>query len=242
MDILTRHIEYKVGDKTHRGYMAYDTSSSLLRPGVLVVHEWWGVNAYMSERVHQLAEAGYLALAIDMYGEGKVAANPEEAGSLKKIVVDDMDAGTEALRCGYQLLLDQAAVDSERTAAIGYCFGGAMVLHMARLGMPLSAVASFHGSLGAFVDVEPGSIQAEILVCHGEADSMVGMDQLTAIEQELNAAEAKFEVLVLTDAKHGFSSKEADQNAARYGLDLGYNADADEKSWQAMIELFNRQF
>ena len=242
MDILTRHIEYTVGDRTHRGYMAYDSSSIALRPGVLVVHEWWGVNAYMCERVHQLAEAGYLALAIDMYGNGQVAADPDQAGGLMNAVLGDMDSAAEALESGYQLLLDQAAVDSQKTAAIGYCFGGAMVLHMARMGMPLSAVASFHGALGAFIDVEPGSIQAEILVCHGAADSMVGMDQLSAIDAELSAAKATFETLVLADAKHGFSSREADQNAARYGLDLGYNADADAKSWQAMIDLFNRHF
>ena len=242
MNILTSKIDYQVGDKTHQAYLAYGESINAPVSGVIIVHEWWGVNEYIIQRAHQLAELGYVALAIDMYGNGSIAANTDEAGSLMNGVLDHMDRGTAALRAGYQLLLDQALVDQEKTAAIGYCFGGAMVLHMARIGLPLSAVASFHGALGSFHEAEPGSIQPRILVCHGEADSMVTMDDLTSFKSEMDVAGADYEVNLYAGAKHGFSNPGADENAGKYGIDVGYNAEADQASWQAMQSLFNKVF
>lgn len=241
MNILTNQIEYSVGDATHQGYLAYDDESSAPRPGIVVVHEWWGVNDYIRRRAHMLAELGYTALAIDMFA-GRTASNPDEAGGLMTGVLNDMDSGTRALQAGYQLLLDQPGVDHQRTAAIGYCFGGAMVLHMARIGMPLSVVASFHGALGSFHTAEPGSIKAKILVCHGGADAMVSMDDVEAFKQEMNAAQADYEVLVLDGAMHGFTSPEADENGARYGIPVGYQQQADEKSWEALQALLKRVF
>ncbi len=242
MNILTSKIDYQVGDQSHQAYLAYDESINAPVPGVLIVHEWWGVNDYIIERAHQLAELGYVALAIDMYGNGVIAANTDEAGSLMTGVLDDMDKGTLALRAGYQVLLDQSLVDQEKTAAIGYCFGGAMVLHMARIGLPLSAVASFHGALGSFHTAEPGSIPARILVCHGEADSMVTMDDLASFKAEMDAAGADYEVNLYAGAKHGFSNPGADENASKYGIDVGYNSAADQASWQAMQTLYNGVF
>ena len=242
MNITTGRIDYRVGDNIHQAYIADDESLGGGRPGVIVVHEWWGVNDYIIDRAHQLAELGYVALAIDMYGNGKTADNPDEAGGLMNGVLGDMDAGTQALRAGYEVLLEQPSVDEDKTAAIGYCFGGAMVLHMARIGMPLKAVASFHGALGSFHQAEPGSISARVLVCHGEADSMVSMDDLAGFRAEMDAAQANYEVATYAGAKHGFSSQEADQNGSKYGIDVGYNAAADRASWQAMQSMFNEVF
>ena len=241
MNILTSQIEYAVGDATHRAYLAYDDEVVGPRPGVAIVHEWWGINDYIVRRAHMLAELGYTALAIDMYA-GQTASTPDEAGALMNGVLGDMETGTAALRAGYELLLSRPGVDSERTAAIGYCFGGAMVLHMARIGMPLSAVASFHGALGSFHSADPGSIKAKMLVCHGAADSMVSMDDLDNFKQEMDAAGADYEVLLLDGAKHGFTNPDADINAEKYGIDLGYQKQADEKSWEAMLALFRRSF
>ena len=241
MNILTNQIEYAVGDATHQGYLAYDDEITSARPGVVVVHEWWGVNDYIRKRTHMLAELGFTALAIDMFA-GQTATSPDEAGALMNGVLGDMETGTRALQAGYQLLLDQPGVDESRTAAIGYCFGGAMVLHMARIGMPLSAVASFHGALGSFHTAEPGSITARILVCHGGADSMVTMDDLQAFRQEMDGAQADYEVLVLDGARHGFTSPEASVNGEKYGIDVGYQQEADEKSWAALRALFERVF
>lgn len=242
MNILTNRIEYAVADTSHQGYLAYDDEQSGDRPGVILVHEWWGLNDYMVRRAHMIAELGYVALAIDMFGGGRVAENPDEAGNLMNGVLNDMDSGTAALEAGYQLLLNQIGVDPQHTAAIGYCFGGAMALHMARIGMPLSAVVSFHGALGSFHKADPGSIKPSVLVCHGAADSMVSMDELQGFRQEMDQARADYEVLVLEGARHGFSNPQADVNAEKYGIDLGYQAQADAQSWAAMQILFKRVF
>jgi len=242
MNILTNRIEYMVGDASHQGYLAYDDEVAEVRPGIVIVHEWWGLNDYIVRRAHMLAELGYVALAIDMYGDGRIAEDPTQAGELMNAVLNDMDRGTAALRAGYELLLDQPGVDPERSAAIGYCFGGAMVLHMARIGLPLSAVASFHGALGSFHTAEPGSIGAKILVCHGAADSMVSLDDLEAFKNEMDAARADYEVLLLDGAKHGFSNPQADVNGEKYGIDLAYSPTADEKSWAAVRALFDKVF
>jgi dienelactone hydrolase len=242
MNILTNRIEYQVGDASHQGYLAYDNEISATRPGIIIVHEWWGLDDYIVRRAHMLAELGYVALAIDMFGGGRLAGTPDEAGSLMNGVLNDMETGTAALKAGYQLLLGQVGVDAERTAAIGYCFGGAMVLHMARIGLPLSAVTSFHGALGSFHHADPGSIKPAILVCHGAADSMVSMADLESFKQEMKQAQADCEVLLLADAKHGFSNPQASVNAEKYGIDIGYQRQADDKSWAAMQAQFDRVF
>lgn len=242
MNIATSSVEYTSGNNTHKAYLAQDESIAAAKPGIILVHEWWGVNDHMRKRAHMLAELGYVALAIDMYGDGKEAENPDEAGALMNGVLGDMETGTQVLRDSYQLLCDQPSVDADRTAAIGYCFGGAMVLHMARIGLPLSAVASFHGALGSFHTAEPGSIKAKILVSHGEADTMVTMDAVDGFKTEMDAAKADYEVTVYPGAKHSFSNPQADINGPKYGLDLGYQAAADETSWSAMKDLFNEVF
>ena len=242
MNILTNRIEYAVGDALHQGYLAYDDEIADARPAVLIVHEWWGLDDYIVRRAHMLAELGYVALAIDMYGGGSIAQDTDQAGAMMTGVLNDMKTGTAALKAGYNLLLSQPRVDPGRSAAIGYCFGGAMVLHMARIGLPLSAVASFHGALGSFHSAEPGSIKARILVCHGAADTMVTMEDLEGFKQEMEAAKADYEVLLLADAKHGFSNPQADLNAKKYGIDLGYQQSADEKSWEALQALFSKVF
>ena len=238
MAIVNKTIEYSCGDQTHHGYMAWDDSVEGQHPGVMVIHEWWGLNDYMRQRADMLAALGYCALAIDMYGGGYQASNPDEAGAAMNQVLGDMETCTARLNAAYEALIGLEQVDPGRTAAQGYCFGGAMALHMARVGMPLKAAVSFHGALGSFHTPEPGEVKARILVCHGGDDAMVTMDDLAAFRAEMDAAGADYEVIVHAGAAHGFTSTAADENGRKYGIPVGYDADADSQSWKAMQELY----
>lgn len=235
-------IEYPCGDTNHIGYMAWNDNSEHPAPGVIVIHEWWGLNDYIKSRADMLAELGYCALAIDMYGGGHQAESPDQAGAAMNAVLEDMATGTERLKAAYETLIAQDKVDESKTAAMGYCFGGAMALHMARIGLPLNAAVSFHGALGSFHKPAPGEVKAKILVCHGGDDAMVSMDDLAGFKQEMDEAQADYDVVVYDHAQHGFTSKEADENGRKYGIPVGYNADADARSWQAMKDLFESCF
>jgi dienelactone hydrolase len=242
MSITSKEVRYQCGEQEHIGYFARPEEGEVPQPGVLVIHEWWGINDYIKYRVDMLAREGFCAFAIDMYGDGLLANNPDQAGKAMNKVLDDMQQGTLCLNAGYQTLLEQNNVDAKNTAAIGYCFGGAMALHMARIGMPLSAVASFHGALGAFHNPTKGSIQAKILICHGGADAMVSMDDVESIRSEMDKAEADYEVIVHEGAAHGFTSKEANINGKKYGIPVGYDERADHESWSAMMRVFDSSF
>jgi len=233
-------LKYQVDGGTHVGFFASDADAEGPRPGVIVVHERWGCNDFVRERARRLAEAGYAAFAVDMFGGGATADRPDQAAALMNGVLQDMETGTRRLQAAYDVLLERPEVDGERTAAIGYCFGGAMVLHMARIGMPLKAVVSFHGSLGSFRKPEPGSVKPRILICHGGADKMVSMDDLEAFRKEMDEARADYEVIVYDGALHGFTNPQATERGQKYGLPLAHDAEADAASWKAMLALFEK--
>ena len=220
-----------------QGYIAYDADAGP-KPGVMVVHEWWGLNDYIKGRVNQLAQMGYTALALDMYGDGKVAADSDEAGALMGAVLGDMDSATARIKAGYTALAGHANTDAERISSMGYCFGGAVSLHAARIGMPLRGVVSFHGSLGSFHTPAPGSIQARILVCHGAADVLVPEEQVSAFKTEMDAAGADYQFIAYDGALHGFTNPDATAKGKEYGLPLAYNEAVDKESWAAMSTFF----
>jgi len=241
-NIKNEELSYQVGDTTLKSYFAWDSDVEQQRPGILVIHEWWGLNDYVRGRADMLAELGYTALAVDMYGDGKVADSADEAGAAMNEVLGDMTTGTARLSASLEILKAQKQTDAGRTAAIGYCFGGAMVLHMARTGMPVDAVASFHGSLGSFHKPNPGEVSAHVLVCHGADDSLIPEDDITAFRNEMDHARANYEFVSYPGALHGFSNPDADAKAREYGLPLGYDADTDRQSWEQMQALFNSVF
>ena len=241
-NIQSETVSYTAAGETMQGYLAHDAAIEGARPGVLVIPEWWGLNDYIRGRADKIAALGYTALAVDMYGGGRTADNPDEAGAMMNAVLGDMETGTARLKAAYDTLCGQSTVDEGRTGAIGFCFGGAMVLHMARIGMPLSAVVSFHGALGSFHTPEPGSVRAKILVCHGAADEMISDDDVQGFKSEMDAAGADYRVIAYEGAMHGFTSREADENGRKYGIPLGYNETADRESWQAMEALFSQVF
>jgi dienelactone hydrolase len=238
--IHTEAVTYAAGDTTLRGFLATRAVHAGRHPGVLVVHEWWGLNDNIKRRAGMLAELGYTALAVDMYGDGKVADNPGDAGALMNSVIADPHTVEARFRAAYDLLHARRGVFPDRIAAIGYCFGGAVVLHAARVGMPLQAVVSFHGALTSFHKPAPGSVKAKVLVCHGAADSLVPDATVAAFKQEMDEAKADYRVVAYPNALHGFTNPEADANAKAYGMPLRYDAEADRRSWEHMQELFSR--
>ena len=237
--LRTEVIEYRLGDDTFSGYLAWDDASSARRPGVLVVHEWWGHNPYARKRAEMLAELGYTAFALDMYGSGKLADHPDDAKAFMTAVTSDMPAAEARFGKALEVLRRQETVDAERIAAIGYCFGGGMVLHMARAGMDLDGVASFHGSLGTQSPAQPGRVKASVLVLNGADDPLVPPEQVQAFEQEMQAAGVDYMLVNYPGVKHSFTNPGADSA----GIDgLAYNAAADRRSWDSMQRFFSELF
>ncbi len=239
-NVQTETVTYEARGTTLQGYVAHPTGASRPSAGVLVLPEWWGVNDYIRERARQVAALGYAALAVDMYGDGKTASDPSTAGNLMNAVLEDIDTGTARLKAGYEFLKSRSETDGSRMAAIGYCFGGAVALHAARIGMELKAVVSFHGALGSFHKPEPGSVKPQILVCHGAADEFVSDEEVKAFKEEMDGAGADYRFIAYDGAKHGFTSPAADENGKKFGLPLAYDAAADQASWKEMQALLGQ--
>lgn len=241
-EIRTEFVTYKAGDTDCKGYLAWDANRKGPRPGVLVVHEWWGHNDYAQRRARMLAELGYTALALDMYGDGKSTEHPTEAGAFMKATLADLPAAVERFEAARALLETHPTTDAAQTAAIGYCFGGGIVLGMARMGMDLDAVCSFHGSLATDSPATAGAVKAEVFVAHGEADAMVSAGDVAALKDEMAASGAAFEFHSYPYARHGFTNPAADQKAKDYGIPIGYSPVADAASWQQMQAFLARVF
>ena len=241
-DLRGEEVRYSAGGVELVGYLAYDASREDTRPGVLVVHEWWGHNDYTRRRADMLAELGYTALAVDMYGDGKQAGHPEDAQKFMMEVFENMDSGVARFRAAKTLLEAHETTDPSKTAAIGYCFGGAIVLHMARGGVDLDGVASFHGSLSTQAPARPGRVQAQVLVCHGAEDPFIPADDVAAFEDEMRAAGVDYRFVAYEGATHAFTNPAADEAGARFGLPLAYDAAADEASWDELKAFLARLF
>jgi dienelactone hydrolase len=224
-------IEYKVNGTVFKGYLAYDDAVKGRRPGVLVVHEWWGLNDYARKRARMLAELGYTALAVDMYGGGKTADHPGDAGKFSGEVKRNMPVAKKRFLAARDVLRRNKTVDAKRIGAIGYCFGGGIVLEMARLGVNLKGVVSFHGSLVTDHPAKPGKVRAKVLVLNGAADPFVKPEQIDAFKKEMQAAKADYKFIDYADAKHGFTNPTADENGKKFNLPLAYSAVADRESW-----------
>jgi dienelactone hydrolase len=238
-EVKTRTIQYKQGDTALQGYLAWDDAAKGKVPGVLVVHEWWGNNEHARHQAERLAEAGYVGFALDMYGKGKVTEHPADAQAFAAEATKNPEVEKARFDAALAILKKDPHVDAKRIAAIGYCFGGGVVLDMARAGEDLDAVVTFHGILATKHPAEKGKVHARILVNTGEADPFVPADQVTAFENEMKAADVSYEVIRYPGAKHGFTNPKA----ASYGMDaLAYDADADQKSWAAMLKLFREVF
>jgi dienelactone hydrolase len=238
-EVQTRQIEYKEGETVLQGLMAWDDALKGRRPGVLVVHEWWGHNEHARYQAKRLAEAGYVGFALDMYGKGKVTMHPKDAQGFMAEVKKDPTVIPARFHAALELIKQDPHVSADHIAAIGYCFGGAVVLDEARAGADLDAVVSFHGALATKSPAEPGKVRGRVLVLTGAADPFVPKEQVEAFSQEMKAAGATFRVVTYPGVKHGFTNPDA----GKAGMDaLEYNAEADKKSWAAMLELLRDVF
>lgn len=232
-EIKTQQLEYKQGETVLQGFAAWDDAVKGKRPGVLVVHEWWGHNQHARDQALRLAKAGYVGFALDMYGKGKLAEHPKDAQAFMAEATRDPAVTKARFDAALAQLKQLPQVDAKKLAAIGYCFGGGVVLDMARAGEPLRAVATFHGVLASKLVAKKG-IKPRILVLHGGADPMVTGEQVEAFKKEMTAAAAHFEVVVYPNAKHAFTNPGADA----FGMPgLRYDAQADQQSWAALLEL-----
>jgi dienelactone hydrolase len=227
-------VEYNAQGMVMKGYLAYDENIQGKRPGVLVVPEWWGLNDYARKRAQMLAELGYVALAVDMYGEGKQPVDPQEAGKLSSEVMKNFDVAKARFVAAMDFLKRQVNVDPTRIAAIGYCFGGGIVLNMARQGVDLKGVASFHGSLTAVKPPQPDMAKAKILVLNGGADKFITPEQIEAFKQEMKAAGADFQFISYPGATHSFTNPEADAIGKKFNMPIAYHASADRESWDEL--------
>jgi len=240
--IKTEEISYKADGVTMKGFLAYDDAIKGKRPGILVVHEWWGHNAHARTSAKKLAELGYTALAVDMYGDGKNADHPKSAGEFATAVRSNLPLMTKRFNAAMSVLAKQKTVNSKQLGAIGYCFGGSVVLEMARQGAKLKGVVSFHGQLNTQSPAKVGKVKARVLVLTGAEDPMVKPESVEAFKKEMDAAKVDYKVVSYPGVKHSFTNPDADEIAKKFGLPVAYNAVADNESWQEMASFFKKVF
>ena len=223
------------------GYVAYDENIEGKRPAVLVVHEWWGLNDYVKMRVRELAKLGYIAMALDMYGNGKRADNPTDAGNLAGPFYQNPQMAKERFDAALVKLKSYSQADASKVAAIGYCFGGTQVLNMANLGEDLVAVVSFHGGLKV-VTPDKNLLKAQVLVCHGAADPFVPQAEVDLFRKQMDSIGAKYTFKAYEGATHAFSNPDATANGQKFNIPIVYNAAADTASWKDMKDFFGTIF
>lgn len=240
--VVTDEISYKHDGTVMNGFIAYDDAISGKRPGVLVVHEWWGHNAYARDRAVQLAGLGYTAFAVDMYGDGKTADHPEDAGKFSGAVGGNLPLAKARFDAALSTLKNQSTVESDDIAAIGYCFGGGILLNMARLGIDIDGVVSFHGSVATKSPASKGDIKTRIRVFNGADDPFVKAEQIKVFKHEMDQAGVDYQFTNYPGAVHSFTNPGSTQIGKKFGLPLAYNEKADKDSWQQTQQFFKEIF
>lgn len=238
-EIETKEIPYTYGKTKMIGYLAKPKTNEK-RPGVLVVHEWWGQSEYPRQRAEMLAKQGYVAFAVDMYGDRKVLDHPKDAGAFAKKTMSNIKDTEGKFMSALSTLQSQESVDSERIAALGYCYGGGLVLEMARRGAPLDLVFVYHGSLVGQSKATDEKFQGQVFVFNGEADPMVTKEQVEAFGEEMNDAGVDYRFYSYKEAKHAFTNPNATEYGKKFNLPLAYNQEADKDSWEKTLEALDK--
>lgn len=224
-------VTYKDGESTLKGFVVYDDAAKGKRPGIVVVHEWWGITKHTHSEARRFAQQGYTALIADMYGDAKTADNPKDAGALSGGVMKNPKVMESRFNAARDVLAKHASVEASKIGAVGYCFGGAVVINMARAGADLAGVAGFHASLGLNTPAPaPGSVKAKVLVLNGADDPFVKPEQYATLKKEMEAAKADYRVVEYPGAVHAFTNPEATEAGKKFNLPLRYDPKADKES------------
>jgi dienelactone hydrolase len=235
--IKTDSVLYSSNGKQSKGYIAYDENKKGKLPVVVVIPEWWGVNDYTKRRARQLADLGYFAISADLFGNGDTATNPKEAMAFTKPFYTNPQLALTAVESAISRAATFPQADTSRIAAIGYCFGGFIVLNAAKLGAPLKATVSFHGGLDG-VQPKKDLIKGDILVCQGGADQFVPEKVQNAFKKSMDSVGAHYTFVVYPGAMHAFSNPNATALGEKFKIPIAYNGAADTASWKAMQDLF----
>lgn len=241
-EIVGKMIEYSTNGTALKGYLAYDNSIEGKRPGIIVVHEWWGLTDYPKKRADMLAKLGYVAFAADMYGDGKTADNPGDAQTYAGESMKDFSLLKDKFSAAIDVLKKNEHVDTNKIAAIGYCYGGGVVLNMSRAGFDLKCVVSFHGNLAAVEPAQKGKVKGKILVCNGGADKFTSEESINSFKKEMKAAGVDFTFKSYKGALHAFSNPDATALGKKFNMPIAYNKKADKESWAEMQKLFKTAF
>ncbi|MCP9753390.1 dienelactone hydrolase family protein [Ferruginibacter sp. HRS2-29] len=234
-------VDYSDGSVTMKGFVAYDSNSTAKRPVVLIIPEWWGIGDYVKNRAKQLAELGYIAMALDFYGNAAQGETPETAGKLAEPFYKDPQLAKKRFDAALAKIKTFAQADTSKIAAIGYCFGGAQVLNLARLGENLAGVVSFHGNLVG-VTPDKNKVKAKILVCHGENDQFVPKEEVEKFKKQTDSAGVAYTFKSYSNATHAFTNPEATEKGKKFKLPIEYNEAADKASWTDMKVFFSEIF
>jgi dienelactone hydrolase len=231
-------VSYDANGTTLKSYVAYDENKKGPRPVVLVVPEWWGLTDYPRMRARKLAEIGYLAMAVDMYGDGKLAENPNDAQAAAMPFYTDPQLGKARLDAALAKAKSLPQADTSQVVAIGYCFGGSMVLNYAKMGAPVAGVVSFHGGLEGVPPQK--ATKAQFLICHGGADNFVPESQVSAFKKSMDSAGLNYTFKVYDSATHAFTNPDATAKGQKFNMPIKYNGAADTASWNDMKTFFGR--
>lgn len=241
VELKEEAVVYKEDSTSMDGYVVYNAALEGKRPVVMVVHEWWGNNTYPKSRAKQLAEMGYIAMAVDLYGNGTTVDNPIDAGNMAMPFYKDPSMGLRRFEAALAKIKTYPQADTSRIAAIGYCFGGAQVLNYARLGENLKGVVSFHGNLTT-TPLDKSKLKAAVLVCHGAADQFVTEQEVTQFKREMDSVKADYTFKSYANATHAFTNKNATVTGQKFNIPIAYNASADSTSWEDMKQFFSKIF
>lgn len=239
--VKTEEIEYSHNGTKLTGYLAFDDSKPGKRPGVLVVHEWWGHNDHARNRAKMLAKAGYTALALDMYGDGKLASHPKKAGEFMNAAFSNWPDSQARYNKAMEVLKKHKTVDATRIGSIGFCFGGAVSIKMARGGADLKGVVAFHSALPVEPAISKNSMKSAVLIINGSEDGFLKPEAVASFSQDMFKANVDFTYMNLKGVKHSFTNPQADEFSKKFNIEaLQYNKKADEQAWSAMLKFFKR--